>query len=216
MRRPLLAALLVAVVSGGGASAQPPPATPPLATPPAAAAPDAEERQLIERLTRGIRVPGRTGGDAASGGGAPPSSPPAAEAGKGAAPPAEAGKVAPQPVAEAPSVNLTVFFPTGSARITPEAAQALAALGRALNREQLQPFRFRIEGHTDTEGDARMNQVLSERRALAVREFLIEVHGVAPRRLLAAGLGESRLLIPTPDNFPEPRNRRVQIVNLGE
>lgn len=181
------------------ALAQPPS---PRTAPPAAAAPDAEERQIIEGLTRGIRVPSRPAGEGASG--AAP-----------AAPQGEAGK-APPAVDEPPSVNLTVFFPTGSARITPQAADALAALGRALNREELRPFRFRVEGHTDTEGDAGMNQMLSERRAVAVREHLIEKFGVAPHRLLAQGMGESRLLIPTPDNFPEPRNRRVQIVNLGE
>jgi OmpA-OmpF porin, OOP family len=187
-----------------GALAQPAPGTPPSA----AAAPDAEERQIIERLTRGIRVPGRPSGDAAS-----------APSGNVPAPPgrpADVGKAPPAAVEEPPSVNLTVFFPTGSARITPQAADALAALGRALNREELRPFRFRVEGHTDTEGDAWMNQLLSERRALAVREHLIEKFGISPRRLMAQGLGESRLLVPTPDNYPEPRNRRVQIVNLGE
>ncbi|WP_184381829.1 OmpA family protein [Roseococcus suduntuyensis] len=182
------------------ALAQPPAIPAPPAAAPPAAGPDAEERQIIERLTRGIRVPGRPGNEGTTGG-AP------------AAPQGEAGKAPGEE--EPPSVNLTVFFPTGSARITPQAADALAALGRALNREELRPFRFRVEGHTDTEGDAQMNQMLSERRALAVREHLIEKFGIAPQRLLAQGMGESRLLIPTPDNFPEPRNRRVQIVNLG-
>ncbi len=174
------------------------------ATPPPAAAPDAEERQIIERLTRGIRVPTRPGGDGAT------ALPPPAGA------PAEGGKAPPVVAEEPPSINLTVFFPTGSARITPQAANALAALGRALNRDELRGFRFRVEGHTDTEGDAWMNQVLSERRALAVREHLIEKYGVSARRIMAVGMGESRLLVPTPDNYPEPRNRRVQIVNLGE
>ncbi len=182
------------------ALAQPPAIPAPPAAAPPASAPDAEERQIIERLTRGIRVPGRPGSEGATSGGP-------------ATPQGEVGKA--QEADEPPSVNLTVFFPTGSARITPQAADALAALGRALNREELRPFRFRVEGHTDTEGDARMNQMLSERRALAVREHLIEKFGIAPHRLLAQGMGESRLLIPTPDNFPEPRNRRVQIVNLG-
>jgi len=190
--------------------------------PPAAAAPDAEERRIIEGLTRGIRVPARPPAEApAQMPAASPGQAPATSAGQAPvqapsqARPAEPAK--PAPVAsEPPSVNLTVFFPTGSARITPQAAEALAALGRALNRDALAPFRFRVEGHTDTEGDAGMNQQLSERRAAAVRLHLIEVHGVAPRRLMAIGLGESRLLVPTPDNFPEPRNRRVQIVNLGE
>jgi OmpA-OmpF porin, OOP family len=191
------------------AQAQPAPVTAP-----PAAAPNAEERQIIERLTRGIRVPGRPTGDAATGS-VNPGAPPPADSGPPGRP-AEVGKAAPSAPEEPPSVNLTIFFPTGSARITPQAAEALAALGRALNRDELRPFRFRVEGRTDTEGDAWMNQALSERRAAAVREHLIEKYGISPRRLLSEGLGESRLLVPTPDNYPEPRNRRVQIVNLGE
>lgn len=166
------------------------------------------EEQIIERLTRGIRVPGAR----------PPADPDAA--GK-AQPSMDApGVVAPPvqeaPPAEAPSISLTVLFPTGSARVTREAAQALDSLGRALNSDRLQPFRFRVEGHTDTVGSAAMNLRLSDLRAAAVRAHLIEKYGIAPRRLVAEGFGQSRPLIPTGDNVAEARNRRVQIVNLGQ
>jgi outer membrane protein OmpA-like peptidoglycan-associated protein len=114
----------------------------------------------------------------------------------------------------APSVSLTVTFPTGSATLTPHAEQVLAPLGRALSSAELAPFRFRIEGHTDTVGDAAANQVLSGRRAAAVRQHLIERYGVVGSRLEAVGLGELRPAVATPDNTAEPRNRRVQVVNL--
>jgi len=116
MPRFVRAALLVCGALLPFAALAQPPAIP--APPAAAPGPDAEERQIIERLTRGIRVPGRPASE-----GAP--------SGTQAAPPGEAGK-APPAMDEPPSVNLTVFFPTGSARITPQAADALAALGRAL------------------------------------------------------------------------------------
>ncbi len=61
-----------------------------------------------------------------------------------------------------------------------------------------------------------MNQGLSERRAETVREVLVTRYGVAPARLEAVGLGETRLLVPTPDGRAEARNRRVQVINLGE
>lgn len=117
--------------------------------------------------------------------------------------------------AELPAVSLSVTFASGSARLTPQAEQTLATLGRALGSRDLLPFRFRIEGHTDTTGDRGLNQRLSEERAAVVREFLIQRHGISPQRLVAVGFGQEQLLVPTPAETPEVRNRRVQVVNIG-
>lgn len=110
---------------------------------------------------------------------------------------------------------LALPFPSGSAALTPEAEKILEALGRALNSSDLARYRFRIEGHTDTAGEAPANLVLSERRAATVRDHLVNRLGVAASRLEALGLGETQLLVQTPDATSEPRNRRVQILNLG-
>jgi len=211
--------------------------------PPVLAQSDPAALQLIERLrpqaggqTRGIRVPGGT--EAAP----PPTTPvqPAPIYGQQPAPapapsPSVAGPGAPtvsptttsrpsQAVArppvrdttsDAPSASITVMFATGSATLTPEAERALAPLGRALSSQDLAGYRFRIEGHTDTVGSAATNQALSERRAAAVRDYLIARFGVSPSRLEAVGLGETQLLVPTPPQTPNMRNRRVQVVNIG-
>jgi len=210
----------------------------------AQSASDDATRDLIERLrpteqqTRGIRMPGTDTGtaapvlvpavpDPAPSGAlapalAPAPAPPRAPAPATASPPLIfAPPQAPSPAAgtTAPSgmaaVSITVNFATGSAALSPQAAAALTALGRALASPDLRPFRFRIEGHTDTEGDAALNMALSQRRAEAVRDFLLKGFPIAPFRLVAVGFGESQLLVPTPDNSPEARNRRVQVVNLG-
>ncbi len=115
----------------------------------------------------------------------------------------------------APSVNLSVTFATGSAELTPQAIRTLDELGRALASQDLAGFRFRVEGHTDTVGTAALNQALSERRAAAVVEYLVTKHGISPSRLQGIGLGDSQLLIPTGPQVNEPRNRRVQVVNIG-
>jgi OOP family OmpA-OmpF porin len=130
-------------------------------------------------------------------------------------PPPAGGMTATTAPADVPAISLQVNFATGSARLEPNAVEDLARLGMALNSPQLRAFRFRIEGHTDTVGDAFANQVLSERRAGAVRDFLVARAGVAAFRLQVVGLGETQPLIPTPDEMPERRNRRVQILNLG-
>ncbi|MES2710945.1 MAG: OmpA family protein [Pseudomonadota bacterium] len=185
---------------------------------------------LIQRLrpqsgsTRGIRVPGAadTAPPAPSVQPAPIYSTPRAPqpnatvAGPGApiARPAPAARetTATDGVAAA---NITVTFPSGSATLTPEAERQLAPLGRALASADLAAFRFRIEGHTDTVGDAASNQALSERRAAAVRNFLMQRYNVDAGRLTAVGMGETQPLVATGDEVAQPRNRRVQIVNVG-
>jgi flagellar motor protein MotB len=66
----------------------------------------------------------------------------------------------------------------------------------------------------DASGSARYNEGLSEQRAQSVTTFLTS-SGVDPARIKAIGMGEDRLLVPTPPQTPEPRNRRVQVINLG-
>jgi outer membrane protein OmpA-like peptidoglycan-associated protein len=115
----------------------------------------------------------------------------------------------------APTINLSVLFATGSADLTPEAVHVLDSLGKALNDQALAGYRFRIEGHTDTVGTREYNQELSDRRATAVLDYLADNFHVDRSRVEAVGKGEDDLLIPTPDQTPEPRNRRVQVVNIG-
>ena len=117
--------------------------------------------------------------------------------------------------ADAPSVSITITFASGSWLLTPEAERALTPLGRALSSPDLAGFRFRIEGHTDTVGDKASNQLLSERRAAAVRDYLIAKFGVAANRLVAVGMGETQLLVMTPNETSNAWNRRVQVVNIG-
>jgi OmpA-OmpF porin, OOP family len=114
-----------------------------------------------------------------------------------------------------PEVSLSVLFATGSAELTPQAIQTLNDLGRALTDPTLAAYRFRIEGHTDTVGSREYNRSLSERRAQAVVSYIVSKYGVQPSRLQAVGMGEEGLLVSTPEQTPEPRNRRVQVINLG-
>jgi outer membrane protein OmpA-like peptidoglycan-associated protein len=175
---------------------------------------DGDVRRLIDQLspgsaTRGIRVPGA----------AAPSQP-ATEGQQNRVAAPTARPVTPsQPATTAPpgvpAASITVLFATGSATLTPQAERQLDALGRALTSQQLAAYRFRIEGHTDSVGSRESNQALSERRAAAVREFLMQRFGVPAERLEAVGVGEDQLLVRTPDETPERRNRRVQVLNLG-
>jgi outer membrane protein OmpA-like peptidoglycan-associated protein len=71
--------------------------------------------------------------------------------------------------------------------------------------------RVRIEGHTDDVGTARKNQELSQARAEAVRNYLID-KGVEPDRLQAVGYGNSRPLDTRRSSAARARNRRVEFI----
>lgn len=148
--------------------------------------------------TRGIRIApgGSTGGGSTAGG------------------PATAGQAQPA-AAKAPAVSMTVQFATGSADLTPQAVQTLTSLGQALTNATLANYRFRIEGHTDTVGSPAYNQQLSQRRAEAVVDYLSTNFHIDRNRVQAIGMGQDGLMIQTPPQTPEARNRRVQVVNIG-
>jgi OOP family OmpA-OmpF porin len=148
--------------------------------------------------TRGIRLGNAPTGQAAGG---------QQRAGQGQAQEQAASKPA--------SVSLNIQFATGSDALTPQAVRALDQLGRALATPTLAAYHFRIEGHTDTVGSPDLNKSLSERRAAAVVTYLTSKYQIDPARLQAVGMGEDGLLVSTPDNTPEARNRRVLVVNVG-
>jgi outer membrane protein OmpA-like peptidoglycan-associated protein len=165
---------------------------------------------LVTGGTRGIRL--APSGDTAAQpqtAPTPPAPQPRVAAGKPVAEPGAAATTA------GPAVNLTVNFATDSAELTPEAIRTLDELGRALASKDLAGYRFRIEGHTDTVGSREYNRALSERRAQAVVDYVARTFGVDPGRLQAVGMGEDGLLVATPPQTPEPRNRRVQVINVG-
>jgi OmpA-OmpF porin, OOP family len=153
--------------------------------------------------TRGIRI--APGGSAAGG-----STTGGSAAGSSAAP-GQAHTAA----AKDPTVSMTVQFATGSAELTPQAVQTLSSLGQALSNPSLANYRFRIEGHTDTVGSPAANQQLSQRRAEAVVDYLSTNFHIDRSRVQAIGMGQDGLMIQTPPQTPEARNRRVQVVNIG-
>jgi outer membrane protein OmpA-like peptidoglycan-associated protein len=67
-----------------------------------------------------------------------------------------------------------------------------------------------VTGHTDRLGKREDNDLLSLRRATAVRDMLIE-RGMQPELVRAVGRGEREPLVETDDEVEEPRNRRVEI-----
>ncbi len=67
-----------------------------------------------------------------------------------------------------------------------------------------------IEGHTDSDGTEAYNQGLSERRANAVMNRLVNTHGIAASRLSAVGFGEARPAVANDTADNKERNRRIE------
>lgn len=116
--------------------------------------------------------------------------------------------------ADKPSIDLEIPFDFNSAQIGPKAMPAIKSLGAALANPQLRGGTFIIAGHTDAKGSDPANQTLSERRAEAVKRYLVENYKIAPENLLSVGYGESRLK--NPANPVADENRRVQATNVTE
>ncbi|MBN2225114.1 MAG: OmpA family protein [Deltaproteobacteria bacterium] len=114
--------------------------------------------------------------------------------------------------------RVTAYFPndtlfaTGSAELMPGAYAELQRVAGVINSDP--SVSVIVEGHTDSDGTREYNQVLSERRANAVRTALIS-YGVDPRRITAYGYGEDRPLVPNDTGYNKQRNRRVEITLIS-
>jgi outer membrane protein OmpA-like peptidoglycan-associated protein len=105
-----------------------------------------------------------------------------------------------------------IYFDTGSDRIRPESTPTLKEIGQMLNEHA--DLKLTIEGHTDNVGSAQGTKELSQKRAEAVKAYLVEAHGIDESRLTSTGLGDAK---PAAKNdTPEGRqqNRRVELVKM--
>ena len=110
-------------------------------------------------------------------------------------------------------VSMQLRFGFDSAELTAEAKRRLDVVGAALTGAELAQSKLVVSGHTDVTGSYEHNVALSQRRAEAVKAYLVSAHDVAPARLKAVGRGPNELL-----DEANPRsavNRRVQLAVAG-
>ena len=104
--------------------------------------------------------------------------------------------------------TFVLYFITGTDELTPESKAELQNVLAALKDRPLPDVQ--VIGHTDTVGELLVNDRLSAQRAETVKGFLVQI-GIPAERISTAGRGERELLIRTPDETDELRNRRVEI-----
>lgn len=101
-----------------------------------------------------------------------------------------------------------LYFESGGSELT---AESKALLPHIIERAQARKsVDLSVIGHSDTQGKAEANEALALERAKAIAEQLRGL-GLADMVLSVESHGERNLLVPTPDDTPEPRNRRVEI-----
>lgn len=111
------------------------------------------------------------------------------------------------------SIDIDIDFDYNSAQIGSTGTPWITALGKALSSPQLANGTFMLAGHTDGKGSDAFNQDLSERRADAVKRYLIARYKLPANNLIAVGYGKS--ILKNKDNPLASENRRVQVVNMA-
>jgi outer membrane protein OmpA-like peptidoglycan-associated protein len=106
-----------------------------------------------------------------------------------------------------------VLFATGKYNLRPDAQMRLARLAGIVTSHP--GLNLQVEGYTDNIGSDEFNQKLSEQRAEAVRDFLIQ-QGVDTRAITAQGFGEARPVADNSTAAGRQENRRVEIIVSGE
>jgi len=108
-------------------------------------------------------------------------------------------------------LTLHINFDFDKAEIKPEFEPEMEKAAAFIRKYPEVPY-ILIAGHTDSVGDDAYNQTLSEQRAQAVRQHLVEHHGIDGGRLKAKGYGESQPVAGNDSEDGRYQNRRVEVV----
>lgn len=107
------------------------------------------------------------------------------------------------------SLQAGALFDVDRASIKTRGQEKLNLLARKL-KETITTEKVEISGHTDSSGSDAYNQRLSERRAEAVKAYLV-TQGVSADKMITVGYGESRPIASNKTSAGRTRNRRVEV-----
>jgi outer membrane protein OmpA-like peptidoglycan-associated protein len=102
-----------------------------------------------------------------------------------------------------------ILFDTGKTSLKPGAKSTLTRIAKQLQTDP--SLKIAVEGHTDNVGTAEKNQALSEKRANAVRDYLVSA-GIASDHITATGRGEDAPIATNKTTAGQQQNRRVELV----
>jgi outer membrane protein OmpA-like peptidoglycan-associated protein len=106
--------------------------------------------------------------------------------------------------------SLCFTFPSGTANVESQYYPLLTKVQKAVS--EFPSSRVYIEGHTDSKGDDGFNEQLSQKRAEAIRTYLVANLGIDPTNIVALGYGEKKPIASNETNDGRALNRRVDVV----
>lgn len=117
-------------------------------------------------------------------------------------------------VADNDPMRVMINFDFDSDKIQPRSFADLNEVAKAMNGASLKTTNFEVGGFTDDKGKADYNQKLSERRATAVKNYLVKKGKVKANRLVIKGYGPANPLVPNDSELNRARNRRVEFKRM--
>jgi OmpA-OmpF porin, OOP family len=113
-----------------------------------------------------------------------------------------------------PSFTVGIDFDSDTPVVRPSSYEAVGRIADALVQANLLPYSFLIVGHTDSNGRREANVMLSQRRADAIRDALINTFKISSKRLQSLGLGEEQFIDQA--HPTSPANLQIQIVTIAK
>jgi outer membrane protein OmpA-like peptidoglycan-associated protein len=105
------------------------------------------------------------------------------------------------------STTQAIYFKVGSTELDKASEPLLKSVAEIANR--CPAVKIEVTGHTDSKGSPQANRQLSQQRALSVAAFLVQ-NGIAPERITAIGLGDTRPVAPNDTEADRAKNRRIE------
>ena len=133
--------------------------------------------------------------------------------GKNEPPPQKRPAIAPD-LNRLPAFNADITFDVDTPIVQPESYQTVGRIADALVHSSLLPYTILIVGHVEANGKREANAILSQRRADAIREILVNTFKISAKRIQSVGLGEEQLLDSARPTAPV--NNQIQVMTLAK
>jgi OmpA-OmpF porin, OOP family len=113
-----------------------------------------------------------------------------------------------------PTFNVAIQFDVDTPIILPASYETVGRIADALVNAPLLPYSFLIVGHMDSNGRREANVILSQRRADAIREVLVNTFKISGKRIQTLGLGEEQFIDQA--HPTSPVNLQIQILTVAK
>jgi OOP family OmpA-OmpF porin len=113
-----------------------------------------------------------------------------------------------------PTFTVSIDFDSDTPVVRPSSYETVGRIADALVQANLLPYSFLIVGHTRSDGRREANAMLSQRRADAIRDALVNTFKISSKRIQSLGLGEEQFVDQA--HPTSPANLQIQIVTLAK